>query len=261
MHMHDNAIESNIVGLEHLNNQDFIDTTELLFKAGDDIAVLLNELDKAKLAIAKTQHEVFVRLALAAEYKDETSTLHLSRIGYLSEKLCQLLKQPANYCFMMRLASPMHDVGKIGIPDSVLKKAGSLTAEEQQIMNTHAIIGERILNNTDIEIFQLASKIAISHHEKYDGTGYPYSLKEKQIPFAGRVVALVDYFDALTMDRCYRKALKDEDVYTMITENIGTHFDPEIADVFLSNFHLFVDVRESVNSKSLTYENIFCNQI
>jgi putative two-component system response regulator len=243
------------------DSQNFDIPIEQLLKAGDDISFLLSELDKAKTLIAKSQHEVFVRLAIAAEYKDESSTLHLSRIGFLSEKLCSLLGEPENYCFMMRLAAPMHDVGKIGIPDSILKKEGPLSTDERVVMNTHSIIGERILNNTNVEIFKLASKIAISHHEKYDGTGYPYGLKGKHIPFPGRVVSIVDFFDALTMDRCYRPAVKDEIVYGMMRSNCGNHFDPELAEVFLSNFDQFILLREKINTLNLNYENIFSTVI
>lgn len=232
-----------------------------LLKAGEDIQNLYKKLANSQLTLAKSHFDVFKGLAIAAEYKDHTSTLHLSRLGYLSEKLCQLLGEPQSYCFMMRLSAPMHDIGKVGVPDSILRKEGSLSADERLIMNDHTIIGEKILKTPNINIFNLASKIAISHHEKFDGSGYPFGLKGKDIHFAGRVVAIVDFFDALTMDRCYRKAIDDAFVYEMVKLRVGTHFDPYIADTFLKNFQSFVEIREKVNLLNLTYENIFTTSV
>jgi putative two-component system response regulator len=150
----------------------------------------------------------------------------------------------------------MHDVGKIGVPDSVLKKPGGLTPEERQQMNMHPEIGFKMLGDTDVPLHQLAAKIALTHHEKYDGSGYPNGLRGEEIPFAGRVVALVDYFDALTMDRCYRKAFSDDVAVDMIRQERAKHFDPLIVDTFLANIEVFKTLREAVNANPINFESL-----
>lgn len=174
----------------------------------------------------------------------------------MAELLCILLNQPAEFCFLMRLAAPMHDVGKLGIPDNILQKAGEYTPEERAIMNQHPVIGAKILDISNNTLFQLAARIALSHHEKFDGSGYPYGLSGDNIPFVGRVVALVDFYDALTMDRCYRKAFSDEVALEMLKSQRGIHFDPDMVDVFVKHQQAFIDLRTKVNGTETSFDNL-----
>ena len=221
-----------------------------------ELRQLYEEKQKALIDVTKAHHMALMKLAVAAEYRDDDTGTHIIRMGLIAEKLCQLLGEPDDFCFMIRLAAPMHDVGKIGVPDSVLKKPGDLTPEERQQMSMHPEIGFKMLSNADVPLHQLAARIALTHHEKFDGTGYPNGLKGEDIPFSGRVVALVDYFDALTMDRCYRKAFADDVAMEMIKEQRGKHFDPAIVDVFLDNIVIFTELRDKVTANPIDFEKL-----
>jgi putative two-component system response regulator len=153
-------------------------------------------------------------------------------------------------CRLLEQASPMHDIGKIGIPDNVLQKAGELTEEEWQCMHKHPEYGANILSGSDVPVLQMAEEVALAHHEKFDGTGYPSSLKGKDIPLSGRIVALADFFDAVTMDRCYRPAFSDEKALTMVKESNGTHFDPNVVKAFLSISDEIISERDRINNGS-----------
>lgn len=221
-----------------------------------DLRQLYEEKQKALIAVTKAHHMALLKLALAAEYRDDDTGMHIIRIGLIAEKLCQIMDEPDEFCLMMRLAAPMHDVGKIGISDHILKKPGGFTQEERQQMNMHAEIGFKMLESTDVPLHQLAAEIALSHHEKFDGSGYPNNLTAYEIPFAGRIVSLVDYFDALTMDRCYRKAFADDVVVEMIKMQRGKHFDPAIVDAFLNNIDVFIKLRNKVTENPVDFESL-----
>lgn len=251
----------------NMHAQDFGKNTVLGFESSEaalnqmlmltrELRQLYEEKQKALIAVTKAHHMALMKLAVAAEYRDDDIGIHIIRIGLIAEKLCQVLGEPDDFCFMIRLAAPMHDVGKIGVPDSVLKKPGGLTPEERQQINLHPEIGFKILSNADVPLHQLAARIALTHHEKYDGSGYPNGLKGEDIPFPGRVVALVDYFDALTMDRCYRKAFADEVAVEMIKEQRGKHFDPAIVDTFLANIEIFTTLRDKVTANPIDFEKL-----
>jgi putative two-component system response regulator len=237
-----------------MNNQP--DIFEQLYSHAKDLSLLKKELDSALLKIARTEFEVLMKLALVAEYKDTDTSVHIHRIGYMAELLCTLLQQPQEFCFLIRLAAPMHDVGKLGIPDNILQKPGNYDDAERSIMNQHPIIGAKILDISNHTLFQLASEIALTHHEKYDGSGYPYGLAGKNIPFVGRVTAIVDYYDALTMDRCYRKAFSDHDALAMLKKEKGMHFDPEMVDVLEKNQHKFIALRDKVNRLEINFNDL-----
>ena len=222
----------------------------------NELRQLYEEKQKALIAVTQAHHMALMKLAVAAEYRDVDTGTHIIRMGLIAEKLSQLLGEPEEFCFLMRLAAPMHDIGKIGIPDSVLKKPGELTSEERLQMDRHPEIGFKILGGTDVPLHRLAAKIALTHHEKYDGSGYPNGLKGERIPFAGRVVALVDYFDGLTMDRCYRKAFADDVAIEMIKQIRGKHFDGAIVDTFLDNIHVFIALRDTVNANPINFEDL-----
>ncbi len=227
-----------------------------MVKITEDLKRTYQARDNTLLAVNEAHHQVLMRLAIAAEYRDEDTGVHIIRLGYMAEKLSTLLGESEEYAFMMRLAAPMHDVGKIGIPDSILKKPGKLDVNEREVMNTHAEIGFNILANSNVPLFKLAATIALSHHEKYDGTGYPNQLAGNDIPLAGRIVAIIDYFDALTMDRCYRQTFSDDIAIKMVLEQSGTHFDPNLVDLFIENIDTFIKLRQKINENPLTYNQL-----
>lgn len=212
----------------------------------DDFGRMYRERNEALEEVAHAHHEALFRLSLAADLKDDDTGVHIIRIGYLSEALALLLGQNRQAAQMLRKAAPMHDIGKIGIPDNVLKKPGGFTPDERQIMDQHAQMGADILGRSRIPLFQLAAEVALSHHERWDGKGYPNKLKGEDIPLSGRIVAVADYFDALTMDRCYRPAFADEVALSMMTEQRGHAFDPLVVDTFLRNASELIALRQHV---------------
>jgi putative two-component system response regulator len=148
---------------------------------------------------------------------------------------------------LIRIASIMHDVGKIGIPDSILQKPGKLTTEEREVMCRHAEIGYQILAGSDSELLQVAATIALTHHERFDGKGYPRGLKGEEIPREGRIAAIADVFDALTTDRVYRKAFPWPRALTMMREERGKHFDPVLLDVMFDNIEKVIEIKENMD--------------
>ena len=233
-----------------------LDFSEQLYSLAKDLNSIKKELDNVLLKIARTEFEVLMKLALVAEYKDTDTSVHIHRIGYMAELLSTLLHQPPELSFLIRLAAPMHDVGKLGIPDHILQKPGKYDDTERQIMNQHPIIGAKILDISDNTLFQLAAQIALSHHEKYDGTGYPYGLAGEDIPLVGRIVAIVDFYDALTMDRCYREAMTDEKALELLKAGRSKHFDPHLVEIFEEHQELFINLRSLVNNTETSFDNL-----
>ena len=175
------------------------------------------------------------RLAIAAEFRDDETGRHTERVGEIAALLGTSLGLAEEDLFLIRRAAPLHDVGKIGIPDSILRKPGPLTGDEWGIMKGHARIGARILSGGRSRVVQFAEEIALSHHEHWDGQGYPGGIAGDQIPLAGRLVMVADVFDALTSDRVYRKAWPVEKVMAYIREFAGKRFDPRIAALLEQN--------------------------
>lgn len=216
-----------------------------------DLGRMYRERNEALREVAMAHHEALLRLSRAAEFRDDDTGVHIVRIGYLAWALALRLGRPSAWALLLRQAAPMHDVGKIGIPDAVLKKPGRFTPEERAEMNRHPLIGAEILGRSRIPLFQLAAEVALSHHERWDGTGYPHGLAGEDIPLSGRIVAVVDFFDALTMDRCYRQALPDAEVLEMLQAERGHAFDPRIVDVFLAHAEELVLLRDAINRAGL----------
>jgi putative two-component system response regulator len=198
-------------------------------------------------ALDRAQMDGLSQLALAAELKDGDTGTHIMRMGHFSEMIAGACGQSKSFCDIVRYASRMHDVGKIGIPDSILKKPGPLTHDEWLVMQSHPEIGSTLLSAIDSPLHKLAAEIALSHHEKWDGTGYPGKLQGEQIPLSGRIVALADYFDALTMNRCYRPAMSDDTAFAMVSEQRGKHFDPMVVDAFFTVKDQIVKKRDQIN--------------
>ncbi|MFQ5537348.1 MAG: HD domain-containing phosphohydrolase [Gemmatimonadota bacterium] len=192
----------------------------------------LEEMTEAKRRTYDAHLDTIRRLTLAAEYKDHDTAGHIERIGRYSEIVARAVGFPPMELEVIRHAAPMHDVGKIGIPDSVLLKPGPLDHEEREIMNRHTTIGGQILSGSDSPVLRMGEVIAMAHHEKWDGSGYPEGIAGAEIPVEARICTVVDFFDALTMDRPYRQAVPIPEVLKMMEEGAGTHFDPDFLDIF-----------------------------
>jgi putative two-component system response regulator len=180
--------------------------------------------------LESTRIEMIERLALAAEYRDEDTSDHNLRVGLLSARLAEAIGWTIEDAGLLRRAAALHDIGKIGIPDALLHKPGGLTEAEVRVMRTHTSIGARILGGSHIPLLQLAETIAMSHHERWDGTGYPKALRGQDIPAAGRIVAVADAFDAITNDRPYRPARPVRIAINVLREYSGVHYEPRLAD-------------------------------
>ncbi len=221
-----------------------------------DLGRMYRERNDALREVARAHHDALFRLALAADYRDDDTGVHIVRIGFLAEALARDAGCPADWAAMLRTAAPMHDVGKIGVPDGVLKKPGPLDASERAVMNQHPRIGAEILGQSRIPLFRLAAEVALAHHERWDGSGYPSGLAGEAIPLAGRIVAVVDFFDALTMDRCYRRAFDDARALQMLAEQRGRAFDPRLVDLFLADAPTYVALRERVNRAAPSFADL-----
>ncbi len=174
--------------------------------------------------------ELLERINLLAEFRDDETHEHTIRVGIIAYEFANALEFPPEYCYSLKLSAPLHDIGKIGIPDSILLKPGKLTAEEFEVMKKHTIIGWTILKNSKSSILQIAEKIALSHHEKWDGRGYPYSLKGEEIPLEGRIVCIADAIDAMFSKRPYKDPMPEEKIREELIKQKGLHFDPKLVD-------------------------------
>lgn len=203
-----------------------------------------NQIKEAMQMLEVSHLDTINRLCQAAEYRDDETGYHVLRIS----KYCEVLSRAAGLSeeetWLLSKASPLHDIGKIGIPDSILLKPGRLTAEEFEVMKKHAEIGGHILKNANSRVLQVAETVANSHHEKWDGSGYPRGLAGEEIPLMGRITAVADVFDALTMKRCYKPAFSLEASVNIITEGRGKHFDPRMVDLFLERLPEFVAIQK-----------------
>ena len=180
-----------------------------------------------------TRLEVIRRLGRAAEYRDDMTGFHIIRMSRYSQLLALAAGMGEAEAEMLLNASPMHDIGKIGIPDSVLMKPGKLEADEWKIMQTHVDIGVEILSGSSSALMDMAAEVAQNHHEKWDGSGYPRALSGEDIPLTGRVVAVADVFDALTTERPYKKAWPVEEATDFLKEQSGKHFEPRLVELFI----------------------------
>jgi len=222
--------------------------TELEEKVQQRTAALRKSLDEmvdAQRRTYKAYLDTIRRLAIAAEYRDEGTAAHIMRMSNYSAVLAKGYNLPPGQVEIILHASPMHDVGKIGIPDGILLKKGKLEDKEWEIMRQHTIIGARILKDSNSDFLKAGEEIAASHHEKWDGSGYPGGLKGKDIPLYGRICAVADVFDALTTTRPYKEAFSNGSAYDIIRKGRETHFDPEVVDIFFDK----IDEIEAVQKK------------
>jgi cyclic di-GMP phosphodiesterase len=215
-----------------LNNQSQLDDLEDIVKHRTaDLWETILKLELSEKSLRTSRSETIGRLAVAGEFRDEDTGFHVARMSRYCEVLATEFVEE-DVLNAMREASSLHDVGKIGIPDSVLLKPGPLTPKERMIMQEHAQIGYGILKESESPLLKLAAEIALTHHEKFDGDGYPNGLVGHAIPIAGRIAGIADVFDALTSNRVYRPAFSTMDAIQMMKKDAGTHFDPELLSAF-----------------------------
>ena len=203
----------------------------------------ISEIYSLNQEIRKTQTEVIFTMGTVCESRSKETGNHIKRVASYSEIFAKYYGLNEEDVLLLKEASPMHDIGKIAIPDSILHKAGRLDEEERTIMNSHAIRGYDMLKNSKRKLLQIAATVAHEHHEKYDGSGYPRKLKAEEISIYGRITALADVFDALGSDRCYKKAWEDKKIFAMIQNEKGKHFDPKLVDIFFEHIDEFFAVR------------------
>lgn len=199
-------------------------------------SILRNEL-------IETQREMIETMGEIGESRSQETGHHVKRVAKYSYELAKLAGLSESQCRLLKLASPMHDIGKVAIPDTILLKPGPLSKEEFDLMKTHTSIGYHVFKHSSRQLLRTAAIIAHEHHEKWDGTGYPNGLKEQEIHIFGRITAIADVFDALSSERVYKKAWSMEDIMTFLLEQRGKHFDPSLIDLFYQNIDTFIDIR------------------
>ena len=240
-----NALRRRSLELENRQHRERLE--EMVKERTSALWEAIHDLERAKESLRSSQEETIKRLSLAAEYRDDDTARHIHRMS----RYCALIAEGAGLgqerAELIRIASIMHDVGKIGIPDRILLKPGKLTIEERREMSRHAEIGYQILTGSDSELLQTAATIALTHHERYDGKGYPKGLVAEDIPIEGRIAAIADVFDALTTDRVYRKAFPWPRALTMMRDERGKHFDSGLLDVLFDNIEKVIVIKEDMD--------------
>lgn len=216
-----------------LRVRNFLEMRHLYRRLENQNAVLEEKVVQRTTKLREAQLEIVERLALAADYRDDDTGEHCRRVGDLSFRIALEFGLKTKESELIRLAAPLHDIGKVGIPDAVLRKPGKLTKEEFDLIKTHTFVGAKILANSRSEILEMAHSIALSHHERWDGTGYPNGLKGEDIPIAGRIVAVADVYDALTTERPYKMPWPKEKAIEEIRGLAGAQFDPLVVEAFI----------------------------
>ena len=202
------------------------------------------DLEKAQRDMRFLQEETIQRLSLAAEFRDDETPRHIQRMSRYCALIADRAGMDADQCELIRIASALHDVGKVGVPDHILMKPGALDADERAVMERHCEIGHRILSGSSAPVLQLAATIALTHHERFDGSGYPHGLQGEAIPVEGRIAAIADVFDAMTTNKVYRPAIPMTEAVDIMTAERGKHFDPTLLDLFLSEKARVLGIKE-----------------
>ncbi len=210
---------------------------------------LFEDLAEAKRCSEQAHLDTIQRLAIVAAFRDKDTSMHIQRMSCYSAVLARGHKLPPEEVEIILRASPMHDVGKIGIPDAILLKPTTLNSEEWRIMKQHTTIGGHMLSDSQSELIQAGKTIALSHHERWDGSGYPAGLAREEIPLWGRICAVADVFDALTHKRPYRNAMSNEEAFKLLEEGRGKQFDPRIVDVFFAQLDEIAAIQDPQSEK------------
>ena len=215
----------------------------------DELQIKLKEIEALSKEIEDTQREVVFTMGAIGESRSKETGNHVKRVAEYSKLLALYFGLQEDEAEMLKQASPMHDIGKVAIPDAILNKPGRFDEEERKIMDTHAKLGFDMLKHSKRALLKCAATVAYEHHEKWDGTGYPRKLKGEEIHIYGRITALADVFDALGSDRCYKKAWEDERIFNLFKEEKGKHFDPKLVDIFFEHLDEFLNIREKFKDK------------
>ncbi len=225
----------------HLENQihDYQNNLE------DKIAIATKEIRTLNNSLEETQGEIVERLGTLGEYRSKETGAHVRRVGLYSKLLAELSGLDKTISNLIEDAAPLHDIGKVGIPDSILNKPGNLTDDEYEMMKKHTLFGQSILNGSDKPLIQLASEIAGGHHEKYDGSGYPLGLEGENIPLSARIVSIADVFDALISKRVYKESWSHDETKNYFITQKNKHFDPLLTELFLEHYEHFVRLYKS----------------
>lgn len=256
--------ENKLVAEIQILREEFIKTTEKLIrdvkrqdkimvrsdkrqqKEYDQLQLQFKQVEFLNKEIEETQREIIFTMGAIGEARSKETGNHVRRVAEYSKLLALFYGLDPSDAELLKQASPMHDIGKIAIPDSILNKPGKLTSEERVIMDTHAGLGYEMLRHSTRPLLKIAATVANEHHEKWDGSGYPNGLSGEDIHIYGRITALADVFDALGCDRVYKKALDDKKIFNLFREERGKHFDPKLIDIFFDNLDDFLEIREKL---------------
>ena len=214
-------------------------------KEYDELQRQFEEVEALKREIEETQKEVVFTMGSIAESRSKETGNHVKRVAEYTYLFAKCLGMPEKECEMLKQASPMHDIGKVAIPDAVLNKPGRFNEEERAIMDTHAQLGFDMLQSSSRPLLKMAATVAYEHHEKWNGTGYPNGLAGEKIHIYGRITAVADVFDALGSSRVYKEAWDDDRIFKMFKEERGEHFDPKLIDIFFENLDNFLRIRDT----------------
>jgi putative two-component system response regulator len=210
---------------------------EIAFR--DREAQLAQKVREQTVEIRASREEIALRLIAASEHRDNETGMHVRRIGLYAAEMARLLGWDQQQVDTIQAAAPMHDIGKIGVPDAILQKPSTLTEDEWVIMRRHTTMGANILKGSTVPFIQMGASIAAGHHEKWDGSGYPLGLKGERIPLAARITALVDVYDAVSNRRYYKEPWPEHEVVELINRGRSAHFDPHLVELFLANLNRF----------------------
>jgi putative two-component system response regulator len=235
-----------------------LERRQLILEKRDYAQRLEERVRQQTATIRRREEEVIHRLLSASMWRDEETGTHIRRVGLLSELLARAAGWSAAEAENIRLAAPMHDVGKIGIPDAILRSLAPLTPGEFRIMQTHTVIGAKILSGSDAPMLKMAEEIALCHHEQWGGGGYPAGLSGGAIPESARIVAIADVYDAVSHDRVYRAAMPEEQVLTIMRQGAGAHFDPHLLAVFFLQLAEVARIRDENPDEAAAIPSLPC---
>jgi putative two-component system response regulator len=238
-----NALRRRALEIENRSSREQLEQTVL--ERTSALRDTIAQLESSESELRRLREETIRRLSWAAEFRNQETGEHIVRMSLYCALLGRLAGLDGESAELIRIASPMHDVGKIGIPDRILLKPGRLTDEERKVMEAHTEMGHRILAGSGVELLDLAARMALTHHERMDGTGYPGRLAGDEIPIEGRICAVADVFDALTSDRVYRKAFQPDEAREVMLEGRGSQFDAELLDLFFGAFDDVLAIRRA----------------
>jgi putative two-component system response regulator len=238
-----NALRRRSLEIENRAHRELLEQTVL--ERTSTLRDTIAQLESSESELRRLREETIRRLSWAAEFRNQETGEHIVRMSLYCTLLARLAGLDSDRAELIRIASPMHDVGKIGIPDRILLKPDRLTEEERRVMEAHTEMGYRILAGSGVELLDLAAQMALTHHERIDGSGYPSGLEGDAIPIEGRICAVADVFDALTSDRVYRPAFQPDEARQLMLEGRGTQFDGELLDLFFGAFDDVLAIRRA----------------